>query len=276
MSESKQKYKNFVIIPARMASKRLPNKLALDIVGKTLIQRTWENCLKIPNIDGVFIATQENAFWNLCTDFGAKVLVPNGRPYNGTDMVIQAARMIDDDCRKNIINVQGEWASVDPADIDRMVKCLSHDSNKPEVASLFYHDVPNRDPSRVKVVMAANYPECTCWKALYFSRQPIPYRSAICCYHVGVYGYNDAFLGRYLEPLPKQSPSNIEDEELEQLYWLQHGFPIWMHKTKYTVGIDTQKDLDEYVKSFSKPPSRFKKLFSKIVDSWKRSNPFWV
>ncbi len=173
--------KNYVIIPARYESTRLRGKLLIDIGGKSVIQRTWEKCLEIPGIDGVYVATQDHDIWHHCKDLGIEIIVPNPRPYNGTDMVMHAANLIKDGSRKTVVNVQGEWLDFNPDDVGKMIRCISPDSQ--EVHSLYYYDSMNKDPNRVKVVMGARSPLYEMWRALYFSRESIPHKSKIGCYH---------------------------------------------------------------------------------------------
>ena len=234
MNESNQKEcKRIIIIPAHRKSSRLPSKLLIDINGKPLLQHTWENCLKAPNIDGVFIATSDKEIADIAAAFDAVVLLKDKDALNGTDCVLKAGRAIAGP--KTLINVQGEWATVNPDDIDIM----SRDLTGCQVSSLFYTGPMTTDPNRVRVVLNNNS------EAMYFSRSSIPYGATEACYHVGVYAFSDEFCMR-------DSSQNDLTERLEQLVWLKEGIPIRMHETSYTFGIDGEEDLKEYVASVQK------------------------
>jgi 3-deoxy-manno-octulosonate cytidylyltransferase (CMP-KDO synthetase) len=238
-----------VIIPARLNSTRLPNKVLLDICGKSMIQRVYESSKKSKNIDDVYIATDSKEVEIHCLRFTKNVIMTSDSCKSGTDRLAEAS--IDLKC-SNIINVQGDEPLISPDLIDELA--LSIGSSKVDMVSAM-HKIDNIDDlnnSNVVKVVVDKYDD-----AIYFSRHPIPYirdeKSDINCSkildevdfykHIGIYGYKKKFLSLYTKL--KQTPLE-EQEKLEQLRAIENGYKIKMITTNYnSLGVDTIDDLKQ-------------------------------
>ena len=239
------------IIPARYASTRLPGKPLLDIGGKTMIQRVYEQCVKCELLTDVVIATDDQRIADHARTFGAQVVLTSAEHQSGTDRCAEAVSKLPGKYSV-VINIQGDEPFIDPEQINTLIKCF--EDNSVTIASL-YKQLPREQdaqfPNVVKVVLNQM------GNALYFSRSVIPYRrspdASINYYkHIGLYGYRTDTL---LE-LTRLKPTMLEmAESLEQLRWLESGYSIRMCETHLeTLSIDTPNDLllvEKYLKSSS-------------------------
>lgn len=227
------------VIPARYGSTRLPAKMLLELDGKSILQRTFEQTVQAKLIDEVVIATDDQRIFDHAASFGAKVEMTDPNHQSGTDRIAELAQ-------KNInweiiVNVQGDEPFIQGADIDKAIEPFMHDPLI-EMSSL-YHYVRDWDeiqnPSVVKVVTDIND------YALYFSRSPIPYlrdQNKPCLFkkHMGLYAYRRNTL-LAISKLPIHELE--ESEKLEQLRALANQIKIKMIETATTsFGIDTEKD----------------------------------
>ena len=122
--------KKVIIIPARLDSSRLPKKVLLDLKGKTVIQRVYEQCLKVKNVDGVYIATDSIEIKEVCETFTNNVIITKSTHKSGTDRIGEAVSAIDCDI---VINVQGDEPFIQPDQIDELCSILNE---KIELATL--------------------------------------------------------------------------------------------------------------------------------------------
>lgn len=229
-------YDNVVVIPARQAATRLPNKLLLDLGGKSVIQHVYEKCKKASNIDLVIIAVDTQVLLEHCQAFCDTVILTKKEHQSGTDRIAEAITHIN--CN-NVINVQGDEPFIDPILINEIASTTNADNYMVSAMHELYDDSEIHNPNNVKVVTDYNN------KALYFSRSAIPFqreKTITNTYfkHLGIYGYTKKFLS-VITTLP---PSNLEEtEKLEQLRVLQHGYDIKMILTEHEpIGIDTLED----------------------------------
>ncbi|MCD8554218.1 3-deoxy-manno-octulosonate cytidylyltransferase [Seleniivibrio sp.] len=228
-----------VVIPARMASTRLPGKPLRKIAGVPMILRVAENCLKTV-ADRVIVATDSKEILETCEGFsGLESTMTADDIQSGTDRVAKVAKFVDDDI---IINVQGDEPFIDPELINKLINDLKEN---PQVlmntaACTFTEGEDVKDPNCVKVVLDKN------GFALYFSRLPIPYdrdgRGGVTYYkHIGIYGFRKSWLMQFAS-LAQTELENIE--KLEQLRALENGVSIKVIKTDYKpVSVDTEEDL---------------------------------
>ena len=232
------------VIPARLASTRLPNKLLLDLEGKPVLQRVWEQTCQAVSINRVCIATDSELILEQARGWGAEVMMTGTDCASGTDRIASILEDIPGDC---ILNVQGDEPFIQPSLLDGLVTlwqarqcdlvtaiCRITDSD-----ALF-------DRNLVKVVVAHS------GRALYFSRSAIPHIRDVepqdwlsqhaYWSHIGVYGYSRAALSQF----PQLPPSVLEQrEKLEQLRFLENDFSIYTLETNYhPLGIDTPADLE--------------------------------
>ncbi|MEN6406850.1 MAG: 3-deoxy-manno-octulosonate cytidylyltransferase [Thermoguttaceae bacterium] len=239
-----------IVIPARLASTRLPQKLLLRETGKTLIQHTYESARRAQHPSGVCVATDHADIFNEVRRFGGQVEMTDPNAPSGTDRVAEVARrMTDVDV---IVNVQGDEPEISGRSIDLAVELL--EQNPSAVMSTLATPIRSRkqwkDPACVKVVFDAS------GRALYFSRSPIPcprhWDDSLLkadpptfYQHVGLYAYRRDFLLK----LAAMPPSTLEQiEKLEQLRVLEAGHAILVGVVdEPTFGIDTPDDYQAFV-----------------------------
>jgi len=240
-----------VVIPARLNSTRLPNKVLLDLKGKTVLQRVYDQCLKAKNIDEVYIATDSKEVQDSCLNFTTNIIMTDKTHQSGTDRIAQAIEDIECDA---IINIQGDEPFIEPSLIDELAITLK---SKDIVMISALHKIEKvedlKNPNVVKITIDKNN------NALYFSRSIIPHHrdewnsllnhhttipKALKFYrHLGIYGYTKEFLVKY----SKMEQSYLEKlEKLEQLRVLENGYNIKMIETNYnSIGIDTKEDYEK-------------------------------
>jgi 3-deoxy-manno-octulosonate cytidylyltransferase (CMP-KDO synthetase) len=230
---------SLAVIPARLASTRLPNKVLLKDTGKFLLQHVWERVRKARSIERIVIATDHADIASACREFGAECMMTSPAHTSGTLRVAEVAKKLKP---ARIINVQGDEPEIEPSAIDRLAKALD-DSELATLASPFSDPNDAQNSNRVKVVVDRN------GDALYFSRSLIPYpREAIAApmLHVGIY----AFRFKALMAWTKLPSTPLEQtEKLEQLRALEHGLKMRVIKLKspWPGGIDTPEDYRRFV-----------------------------
>jgi 3-deoxy-manno-octulosonate cytidylyltransferase (CMP-KDO synthetase) len=234
------------VIPARYASTRFPGKPLIDIGGKSMIQRVYEQCVKTSVLSDVIVATDDQRIADHVVAFGGKVMMTAVTHQSGTDRCIEAFEKTGLNCT-HFINVQGDEPLISAKQIDALAKSLSKE--KASIATLIkkndsWEDFQNTH--RVKVVIDLG------GKALYFSRSPIPFQEkqnfSYFWKHIGMYGFDAKLLPR----LQSLSVSSLEKQEsLEQLRWLENGIPIQTTETELeTPSVDTPADLDKILMYF--------------------------
>ena len=231
------------IIPARLASTRLPRKVLLDRTGKPLIQHVWEGAKACSAIDRIVVATDAEEVVRAVKKFGGEAVMTSPDCASGTDRVAEAARHYPD--AEIVVNVQGDEPEMSPEPLTALVKGMKA---KPEaemgtIVVPWPDEVPLTEPGFVKVVTDRN------GYALYFSRSPIPfYRDAgerTYVKHVGLYAFRAPFLQKYAS-LP-QTPLE-KAEALEQLRALEHGHRIAVFMSRYKgYEVNTPADYEAFV-----------------------------
>ncbi len=244
--------KKIILIPARLSSSRLPNKVLLDLKGKTILQRVYEQCLKVSGVV-VFIATDSPEVKKSCLEYTHNIIMTSEEHKSGTDRIIEAIEGLDFEV---LINVQGDEPFISPLLIEELFKEL--EGEKVEVVTACERLLNSEelfDPNVVKVVKDNEN------NALYFSRSCIPhirdksqllkdeknfFETSSFYKHVGVYGYKKDFLTKY----SILDDSNLEKiEMLEQLRILESRFKIKVLETKFkSFGIDTDDDYHKALK----------------------------
>lgn len=214
---------NYVIIPARSDSKRLPGKALLSIDGLPMVVRVYKQALKIPNIKQVIVATDSSQIADVVQQYGGIALLTSSLHRNGTERCAEIARRLFFSLNDIVLNLQGDMPYIDP------VLCspiLSFAGQKPDtvytLASICM-DKGLHDRDAVKVVVDEKN------RALYFSREAISSNSTSWLKHVGAYALSNELLQWYAT-LPM---TNLEkQEDLEQLRFLHFGCPIGVHITE--------------------------------------------
>ena len=245
MQDSPQKV---VIIPARLASSRLPNKVILDLGGKPIIQRVYEQASKATKIHKVFIATDSDQVAAICRKFTDHVIMTRPDHPTGTDRIAEAIGKLSADI---VINVQGDEPFIEPGVIDQLADRMEKtEVPMATVVSRITQVDDLLNPNIVKVVFDKQ------GKALYFSRSVIPFArevkweeleeipEALHYYrHFGIYAFRRDFLLRYAA----LRPTFLEKtERLEQLRALENGYTISVIEAeRQSIGIDTEEDLQK-------------------------------
>lgn len=231
-----------IIIPARYDSSRLSGKPLLDIAGKPMIQHVVEAANKVPNVDTVIVATDDDRIMQCVKSFGGTVLMTSKSHASGTDRLVEVMQHYPADI---YLNLQGDEPLVRASDLHMLI--LELEKLDRQVATLCHKIDADaaRNANSVKVVMNNAH------EALYFSRSIIPYprvnESAIYYQHVGVYAYKKEALVAY-STLPRAMLEMAES--LEQLRFLDAGIPIKVIEVEPTsAGVDTYDDL-ERVRAF--------------------------
>jgi 3-deoxy-manno-octulosonate cytidylyltransferase (CMP-KDO synthetase) len=241
-----------VVLPARLASTRLPQKLLLDKTGKPLLEHTLEKALEAQRmapdiISKVIVAADDEKLMIIGRNKGVESILTRLDHNSGTERIAEVAEKLEEDI---IINLQADEPEMDPSYIVIVGKLLMNNHHKmATVAVPIYDKTTFNKPSIVKVVLNNNK------EAIYFSRAPIPYaRDGTMMYndqpiygfqHVGLYAYRKDFLLNY-NKIPKTQLENIE--RLEQLRVLDAGYKILVDIVPNNQsGIDTQEDYDAFL-----------------------------
>lgn len=247
---SSNKLSTAVLIPARMASTRLPGKMLVKICGESVISRTYRAVVDSNLFDYVCVVTDSTDIKNEIESIGGFAVLSSKRHESGSDRIAEAAKNMDFDI---IINVQGDEPFINKEALNALL--MQFDNTEVEVASIMQEINSNEDifnSNNVKVVCDNNN------YAMYFSRSPIPFNRDSCedlkyYKHIGVY----AFRKQALLHFTSLKQSNLEKaEKLEQLRMLQNGIKIKMAVVD-TIGveIDVAEDIEKaenYLKAISK------------------------
>jgi 3-deoxy-manno-octulosonate cytidylyltransferase (CMP-KDO synthetase) len=237
-----------IVIPARMASTRLPGKMLLEAGGKPLIQHTYERARAAKRADRVVIATDDERIATAARGFGAEAAMTDPNHKSGSERAAEAARALDADV---IVNVQGDEPELDPAALDRLIALQS--ALKPFCSTLacaFPARAALDDPSAVKAILGRKVaaPDGgAAYEALYFTRALAPYprdsapRREDYFLHIGVY----AFRPDALQAFARAPESRLERiERLEQLRILEMGERMLAAVVAEAApGVDTPEDL---------------------------------
>jgi 3-deoxy-manno-octulosonate cytidylyltransferase (CMP-KDO synthetase) len=228
--------KIIAVIPARLASTRLPRKMLLEIAGQPLIGRVYSAVRSCRLLDDVIVATDSEEIMAVCQRNGWKGQMTSSAHRSGTERVHEISQSVAADV---YLNVQGDEPMTRPEHIALLIE-LMRDSAV-QVGTLKTPAAPADvgNPSAVKVVTDS------AGRALYFSRATIPYdrdgTGSKYFKHLGFYAYRKPALDRFVA-LPEASLER--SERLEQLRFLENGIPIHVAETPHdTVGVDTEEDL---------------------------------
>lgn len=227
------------IIPARLASSRLPGKVLRSIAGMPMLGWVYRAAIGCRLLDRVLIATDAEEIAGYARSQGWPCVMTSSALTSGTDRVHAASMTVEADI---YVNLQGDEPLLRPEHIEALLRPFSR--TPAEVTTLSTSCPPQEidNPNTVKVVAASD------GRALYFSRHAIPYVrekdtacAVPCRKHLGLYAYRKPALERFAR-LP---PSPLEcTERLEQLRLLENGIPIYVEQTPFdTIGVDTEADL---------------------------------
>jgi 3-deoxy-manno-octulosonate cytidylyltransferase (CMP-KDO synthetase) len=238
------------IIPARFASTRFPGKPLVDIAGKTMIQRVYEQACSSSSLDKVVIATDDERIITEVQRFGGEFVLTRNDHQSGTDRCAEVAEKLPG--FDIIINIQGDEPYIDPIQIDLLSSCFKDPEVKLATLVKEIHDREELFNQNIpKVVLN------TLQQAIYFSRHTIPFLrntdqenwlTAHQFYkHIGIYGYTTTTLLQ----ITRLKPSSLElAESLEQLRWIENGFKIQTRVTALeSIAVDTPDDLEKIIRA---------------------------
>lgn len=234
------------IIPARYASTRFPAKPLVEIGGKSMIRRVYEQAEKARLLSNVVVATDNNEIFNHVKTFGGNVVMTKEEHPSGTDRCFEALEKTSGDF-DFVINIQGDEPFIHPEQIDLLASALNKETELATLVKKIEDQETLFNPNTPKVIFNKNK------EAIYFSRQTIPYirgaepeqwlSKAEFYKHIGIYAYR----ADILKAITSLETGSLEkSESLEQLRWLENGFKIKVEITTYeSVGIDVPSDLEK-------------------------------
>lgn len=241
-----------VVIPARLASSRLPNKPLADICGTPMVVRVAQRVIEGLGKDHrIVVAADHESIVEVCIEHGVEAILTSQLHHSGSDRLAEACEILQLTDEDIVINVQGDEPLIEPSLVLEVADLLQ--STPQASMATAAHAIDNwadyTNPNVVKVVQDANN------LAMYFSRAPIPWsRDGFAAQrqdlprpaplrHIGIYAYRPSFLKIF--PQLAQAPMELS-ESLEQLRAMWHGFKIAVHVTTHVPGpgVDTAEDLE--------------------------------
>tara|TARA_Y100000589_G_scaffold194253_2_gene183757 strand:+ start:244 stop:972 length:729 start_codon:yes stop_codon:yes gene_type:complete len=239
--------KCIAIIPARFASTRFPGKPLVEINGKPMVQHVYERAMSSELFKRVIVATDDERIQTTVLGFGGEAVITKSSHQSGTDRCGEVIYGVNEPFDV-VVNIQGDEPFIQHEQLEELVNLFK---STPAQIGTLKKAISNVDdvfnPNIVKVVSGPDK------KALYFSRNPIPFiRDAekerwlnkhTFFKHLGLYGYRFEIL----KELVQLKPSALElSENLEQLRWLENGYQIFIAETHHeSIGIDTPEDLSK-------------------------------
>jgi len=230
-----------ILIPARLASTRLPRKPLADISGAPMIVHVWRRACEA-DVGEVVVAADSADIVDVVTGAGGRAVLTNPDHPSGSDRIFEALCRVDPDGRHDVIvNVQGDLPTIDPQTVRAALTPLADASvDIATLAAVIRRDEERDDPNVVKVVGAALSQDRL--RALYFTRATAPWGDGPLLHHIGLYAYRRAALTRFVGLAP--SPLELR-ERLEQLRALEAGMRIdVMLVDTVPLGVDTPHDLE--------------------------------
>jgi 3-deoxy-manno-octulosonate cytidylyltransferase (CMP-KDO synthetase) len=236
------------IIPARFASTRFPGKPLVDIAGKSMIQRVYEQSKKCTQLSEVIVATDDDRIFEHVHSFGGKAVMTSPTHQSGTDRCAEVAEKHPE--YDVIINIQGDEPYIDPEQISKLIGCFKvADTQLATLIKKVSSEQELHNTNSPKVIINKNS------EAIYFSRSPLPHirgqepQNWLLHFtyfkHIGIYGYR----ADILKQITKLPVSPLEKaESLEQLRWVENGYKIKVAETEIeTIAIDTPEDLKKLI-----------------------------
>jgi 3-deoxy-manno-octulosonate cytidylyltransferase (CMP-KDO synthetase) len=228
--------KTIAVIPARLASTRLPRKMLREIAGKPLVGWVYEAVRAAPLLSDVIIATDSEEILETCRKHGWKAQMTLASHRSGTERVHEISNSVTADV---YINVQGDEPLVHPEQIATLIEVMKDPAVQVGTVKTPCPPEEIRNPNAVKVVTIPG------GRALYFSRATIPFdrdnTGPRYFKHLGLYAYRKSALDLFVS---KPESTLEKGERLEQLRFLENGIPIYVGETPHdSVGVDTEEDL---------------------------------
>jgi 3-deoxy-manno-octulosonate cytidylyltransferase (CMP-KDO synthetase) len=247
--------KTIGIIPARYASTRFPGKPLVNIAGKSMIQRVYEQAKRVPDLSEVYVATDDARIFEHVEGFGGKAVMTLGSHQSGTDRCAEVLELLADEDIAYVVNIQGDEPFIAPEQIEQLIDIIrgglgAKVLQSPPLVTLAKQIKNTKELFNDNVVKVVFDEQLT---ALYFSRNPIPFVRGkereewldgnLFFKHIGLYAYR----ADILFAISKLKTGRLEKaESLEQLRWLENGYAIQCGITEHeTIGIDTPEDLED-------------------------------
>ena len=232
-----------IIIPARLASTRFPQKILANINGVPMVIATAQ---RVQNLDDVTIATDSEVVLHIAKDYGFKAILTGEHHQSGTDRINEAASKLSLSDEEIIVNVQADEPFIEEAVVKSVIERAKSTDALITSCCKKIDLLHVKDPNLVKVILDAN------GNAIYFSRSAIPYdrEGGFDGYfgHLGIYAFTKKSLQTFCA-LPYAPIEHIE--KLEQLRAIYHGYKIAMVEVQsQSFGIDTPEDLERALKFF--------------------------
>jgi 3-deoxy-manno-octulosonate cytidylyltransferase (CMP-KDO synthetase) len=238
-----------LLIPARMASTRLPDKPLADIAGQPMIVRVWARAMAA-GLGPVVVAAGEKEIVACVEKAGGQAVLTDPELPSGSDRIWAALKAIDPRGSHDVIvNLQGDLPALDPGQIRAVVEALARSgADIATLAAPIDNAADETNPAVVKAVVAWDAGE-KLGRALYFTRAPAPAGEGVLYHHVGIYAYRREALESFVA-LP---PSPLESrEKLEQLRALEAGMSIAVARVdEAPLSVDTPADLERARKLLS-------------------------
>ncbi len=236
------------IIPARFGASRFPGKPLVDLCGKPMIQRVWEQACKVKGLSRVLIATDDRRILQVAHSFGAEAVMTPASCPTGTDRIAIAARKLKATKKSDLVlNIQGDEPLLPPAMVTQLIQLMKKREHQDVAMGTLSRKLKTREeyvnPNVVKAVATSK------GRALYFSRASLPYlrnggelpKDGLSIgAHIGLYAYR----GDFLQAFTKLKPTPLEKQErLEQLRALESGYAIAIARSNLTSqAVDTPAD----------------------------------
>jgi 3-deoxy-manno-octulosonate cytidylyltransferase (CMP-KDO synthetase) len=228
------------VIPVRLGSTRLPGKVLITVAGKALVHWVYDAARQSPLLNELLVATDSPEVQRYCSLHEMPAIATREHP-SGSDRLYEVMERTDGDI---YVNIQGDEPTIRVEHLALLIGPLLSGTCEVTTLGVAIDEAAAQDPGCVKVVTDAR------GRALYFSRQPIPFfrdssEKRVFYKHIGLYGYTRAALNRF-HSLPQ---GRLElAEKLEQLRFLENGIAIAVLETAYdTIGVDTEADLKKAV-----------------------------
>jgi len=237
---------SIIVIPARKASTRLPNKIIADICGKPMIHHVIDRARE-SGIEDIIVACDDNEYKKIIDDYGAIAVMTDPELASGSDRAYAACEIFDPEEKfTNIICLQGDVPFINPLSIRKANDLMKEKTfDMTTIAARMPEDFDILNHNIVKIAMNENTGQ-----AYYFSRSPIPFGDAPKYYHIGIYVYKRDALAKYVS-LP---PSILEiHERLEQLRAIEAGMSIGVGIVDdIPISVDIPDDLEKAIHHYNK------------------------
>ncbi|MAW21110.1 MAG: 3-deoxy-manno-octulosonate cytidylyltransferase [Flavobacteriales bacterium] len=224
------------IIPARYESTRFPGKPLADILGKSMIQRVYNQCKKCNHLTRIIVATDDDRILNHVIEFGGEAMMTSKSHNSGTDRCNEIVEQLNTNF-DIIVNIQGDEPYINPKQIEEVIALFQNSTTQiGTLAKKIENHSIILDSNNPKVILDKNtFALNFCRKITDISAETIYYK------HIGIYAFTRSVLNKICK-LPQSN--NEKKEKLEQLRWIDNGYKIKAGITSYeSISVDTPEDI---------------------------------